>query len=136
MGLGRRLAWTSLLAVSLIFTLWTSRAPAPVLGVALALTAVSLGASVGSRVLIQESTHRTVAYGIATVLVSVTAVVVGRRLVRHPTVNAATIAGAVCVYLLLGEFFAMMFGLLATMESGGFFRSMSNPTTVASARCG
>ncbi|HEY0492754.1 MAG TPA: ion channel [Candidatus Dormibacteraeota bacterium] len=129
-GFGRRLAWTSLLAVSLIFTLWTSRAPAPVLIVTLALTVVSLGVSVGSGMLIPESMHRTANYGIATVLVSVTAVVVARRLVQHPTVNADTIAGAVCVYLLLGEFFAMMFGLLATLESGSFFRSTSNPTTL------
>ena len=44
--------------------------------------------------------------------------------------TAATVAGAVCVYLLLGELFAMVFGLLSTLESGRFFASTSNPTTV------
>jgi hypothetical protein len=129
-GIGRRLAWMSLLAVSLLFTLWTSRAPAPVLVVALGLTAVTMGLSVGSRLLIQEPAHRTVAYGIDAVLVSATAVLVARRLVRHPTVNFATITGAVCIYVLLGEFFAMVFGLLATSQSVGFFASKSNPTTL------
>lgn len=129
-GIGPRLAWGSLLAVSLIFTLWTSRAPAPVFLVALALIAVTLGASAGSRLVVDEPTHRGVGYGLACLLVGATAVVVARRLVEHPTVNAATIAGAVCVYLLLGEFFAMMFGLISTLESGRFFASTSNPSTV------
>jgi hypothetical protein len=129
-GIGPRLAWMSLLAVSLIFTLWTSRAPAPVLILALALVVVSLGASAGSRLLVEEPTHRALGYGIATVLVSVTALLVARRLVQHPTVSAATIAGAVCVYLLLGELFAMVFGLIATIESGRFFASTSSPATL------
>jgi ion channel len=129
-GIGPRLAWTSLLAVSLIFTLWTSRAPTPVFLVALALVAVSLAASAGFRLLVEEPTHRGLGYGVASLLVGATAVVVARRLVEHPTVSAATIAGAVCVYLLLGELFAMVFGLISTLESGRFFASTSNPTTV------
>ena len=129
-GIGARLAWTSLLAVSLVFTLWTSRAPAPVFLVVLVLITVSLGASAGSRLFVEEPAHRGLGYGIASLLVGATAVVVARRLVEHPTVNAATIAGAVCVYLLLGELFAMVFGLLSTLESGRFFASTSNPTTV------
>jgi hypothetical protein len=77
-----------------------------------------------------EPAHRELSYGVASLLVGATAVVVARRLVEHPTVNAATIAGAVCAYLLLGEFFAMIFGLLSTVESGRFFTSTGNPTTL------
>jgi hypothetical protein len=47
--------------------------------------------------------------------------VIARRLVRQPEINFRTVAGAVCIYLLAGLFFALAFWTMGAFQSHGFF---------------
>jgi voltage-gated potassium channel Kch len=126
-GIASRLAWMTLLGASLLYALHTSGATPWVMVVAAALVVGALPASFGVWLLNGEPVARAIGYGLAAVVVSMAVLVIARRLVRHPVVNAATIAGAVCVYLLIGDFFAMTFGFISWMESRHFFTSTSDP---------
>jgi hypothetical protein len=44
-----------------------------------------------------------------------------RRLVQQPVINFTTVAGALCVYLLAGLFFALLYGSMALSNHGTFF---------------
>jgi hypothetical protein len=126
-GIASRLTWMVLLGASLLYALHTSGAPVWTMTVAAALAVGGPPASAGVWLLNGEPLARAIGYALAAVLVSLTVVVVARRLVRHPVVTRATIAGAVCVYLLIGDFFAMTFGFVAGMDSRRFFTSVDNP---------
>jgi hypothetical protein len=60
----------------------------------------------------------------------ITPIVIARRLLRHPVVNASTVAGALCIYLLVGLFFAFLFGFTAAVGLGPFFVATSRATDV------
>jgi hypothetical protein len=67
---------------------------------------------------------------VAGILVMITSIVIARRLVRHPAVNASTIAGALCIYLLVGLFFAFLFGFTGEVGQDPFFVATSHATDV------
>src|SRR5262249_46001580 len=48
-------------------------------------------------------------------------VAIVHRLVRQPRINFTTVAGALCVYLLAGLFFALVYGASAVLNHGDFF---------------
>ena len=48
-------------------------------------------------------------------------VVIVRRLVQQPVINFTTVAGALCVYLLAGLFFALVYGSMTVINHGDFF---------------
>jgi hypothetical protein len=58
-------------------------------------------------------------------LIGVTPIVLARRLVRNPDVTAQSLLGALCVYLLLGLFFAYVFLLTTDVTGAPFFASTS-----------
>jgi hypothetical protein len=58
-------------------------------------------------------------------LIGVTPVVLAGRLVRNPDVTAQSLLGALCVYLLIGLFFAFIFALTAGLTAAPFFASIS-----------
>jgi hypothetical protein len=60
----------------------------------------------------------------------VTPIVIARRLVQHPAVHASTVAGALCIYLLVGLFFAFLFGFTTAVGLGPFFVATSHATDV------
>ena len=66
----------------------------------------ALGAAVTGRNTNEFSTTLTL------ILVGLTPVVLATRLVRNPEVNAQSLIGAACVYLLMGLFFALIFSLV------------------------
>jgi hypothetical protein len=51
-----------------------------------------------------------------------------RRLVKQPVINFTTVAGALCVYLLAGLFFALAYGTMSVLGSGNFFAQKADPT--------
>jgi hypothetical protein len=51
-----------------------------------------------------------------------------RRLVKQPVINFTTVAGALCVYLLAGLFFALVYGSMSALGGGDFFVQTSNPS--------
>jgi hypothetical protein len=54
--------------------------------------------------------------------------VIARRLVRQPEISFRTVAGAVCIYLLAGLFFALVFWTMGAFANNGFF-AQTNPGT-------
>jgi hypothetical protein len=67
---------------------------------------------------------------VAGVLVASTSTVIARRLVRHSAVNTSTIAGALCIYLLIGLFFAFLYSFTEQVGLDPFFSSKSRATDV------
>jgi uncharacterized membrane protein len=53
-----------------------------------------------------------------------------RRLVRQPVINFTTVAGALCVYLLVGLFFALLYWSTGALHDGRFFVQTSDPSGV------
>jgi hypothetical protein len=65
---------------------------------------------------------------IGALLALVGPIVIARRLVRQDTINFRTVAGAVCIYLLAGLFFALVFWTMGAIQSRGFFAQV-NPAS-------
>jgi hypothetical protein len=106
--------------VVLVFALWTSRAPrrlAVIFAgcVIVTLVAVAVAPAIGGGA---EWTVQAAA-GAGLSIAAIAAIV--RRLAAHPLVDAATILGAVDVYLLLGLFFAGIYSLIAAVDAGPLF---------------
>jgi len=106
--------------VTALFAFWTSRPGARVLrwatvAIVLAVIGAILAVVVGSGTVLDGASRATIA-----LLTAASPVVVARRLLRHPRVQGSTILGALCIYLLLGLFFAYLFSAVGTV-SGGFF---------------
>ncbi len=105
------------------------------LGRLLVLASILTGAAVGLAILEVVLTGRAGPAGgvdtaVAGVLLLITPMVIGRRLVQHPAVNTSTIAGALCVYLLIGLFFAFLFGFVAAVGPSPFFVATSRASDV------
>lgn len=64
----------------------------------------------------------------AALLAIVAPVVIIARIARHPQVTVETVLGAVCIYLLLGLFFAQVYGAIATLQSAAFFAQTATPS--------
>lgn len=64
---------------------------------------------------------RGIASGASLVLAVAVIAAIGRRLVSHPVVSGATIAAALCIYLMLGIAFAAGYGLVGAIEEHGAF---------------
>jgi uncharacterized membrane protein len=52
------------------------------------------------------------------------------RLVQQPVINFTTVAGALCIYLLAGLFFTLVYATIGAFHDGGFFVQTSNPNGV------
>lgn len=81
---------------------------------AVALVAVLLSASIGGRLAVASP-------GIlGAVLVIIGPIAIGRRLVRQDSINFRTVAGAVCIYLLAGLFFALAYWTMGAIQNPFF----------------
>lgn len=56
--------------------------------------------------------------------------VVVRRLLQHDRITLATVKGALCVYLLVGQFFAVLYPVISLITRSPFFVQTSSPGTV------
>jgi ion channel len=52
-------------------------------------------------------------------------IVIARRLLRQEAINFRTVAGAVCIYLLAGMFFAYVYWTMGAIQSKGFFAQVN-----------
>jgi Ion channel len=113
-----------------LFAFWTSR-PGPrvlrfatvaiVLAVLAACLAVVVGAGTAA---LDGASQATIA-----LLTAASPVVMARRRLRHPRVEGSTILGALCIYLLLGLFFAYLYSAIGAV-SGRFFAGQPPVTIV------
>jgi hypothetical protein len=126
-----RLVAFSLIGATLVFALHTSEPPRRLKHLAWgALAACALVAAALTAV--GEDQTATVAIsGMCAFLVAVTLVAILRRVAAHPRVDLATVGGALCVYLLVGLFYAFTYIVLsASTSTPGFFVQTSDPSGV------
>jgi uncharacterized membrane protein len=104
----------------LIYAIWTSRAGRRVLrGSLIAVPIVIVVAAVFAG---NQSDSAVAAVRAVTALLSLAAIgAIVRRIGAHPRVDSATILGALCIYLLIGTFFASLFGTVAALGDAPFF---------------
>lgn len=63
-------------------------------------------------------------------LVAVAPFVIGRQLMSHDTINGSTVAGALCIYLLIGLFFGIVYRTIAFTTTSVAFSGALNDTSV------
>ena len=109
---------------TLLYALRTSGVAARLQALAAILVLGGVAVAIGSALLTGRTGPASgIDAGVATVLVVLTPVAIARRLISHPAVNISTVAGALCIYLLVGLFFAFLFGFTAAVGLGPFFAS-------------
>ena len=112
-----------------LFAFWTSRPHARVLrwatvAIVLAVIGAILAVFAGSGSALDGGSRAMVA-----LLTAASPVVVARRLLRHPRVQGSTILGALCIYLLLGLFYAYLFSAVGAV-GGPFFTDQPQASIV------
>ncbi len=105
---------------TLLLTLWVARVRPRQFRIVAGIVAIAvLGSTVG---LVVGGDFATDAVRIVqAALVAAAPVAILRDLVRYPEITLRTVFGVLAVYLLLGSFFAALYSILASMESGPFF---------------
>jgi hypothetical protein len=108
----------------LLYALWTARAGRHVLRTALVVvpTIVLIIAVASGRS--SDAASAAVAAGEASLALGAI-VAIGRQLVTHPRVSASTILGALCMYLLIGLFFASVYAVADVVGPDPFFRQVA-----------
>jgi hypothetical protein len=91
------------------------------------LAAVAVG---GSFVALLSGAANTPGFtgGVMLLLVALTPVVLATRLVRNPDVTAQSLIGALCVYLLIGVAFELVYALTAEISGIPFFVQTNRPS--------
>ena len=118
-----------LFAGTLLYALRTSRIARRLQMLATVLVGASLAVAVGSAVVTgRTGLASSMDLGVAALLVVLTPLGIARRLLSHPAVNVSTVTGALCIYLLVGLFFAFLFGFTAALSLGPSFASTGRAT--------
>jgi hypothetical protein len=123
-----RLCVVALESVTLLVILRSSRVPRHFLYIATGFVVVALAAA-GTAVLLSDSVgHRGPAIVGAILAVAGPPAVI-RRLLTHHQIDITTVAGALCVYLLAGLFFAYVFAAIGAIDPP-FFNQTTDATGV------
>lgn len=72
---------------------------------------------------------RALAFGLNALLVGIAPVMIVRSLVRRHVVDIQTVAGAICIYVLLGMLAAFVYTTIGTLTSEPFFVQTSHATS-------
>jgi len=113
--------------MTLVIAVWTSGVAG--LGSTFNLVLFALTAAVAVALLISGTTGLQATAGILSGVLSVLTVgVIGLGVADQTEVNAQSVTGAICVYLLLGLAFTFVYGALAALGSGPFFTSGTDGT--------
>jgi len=94
---------------------------------AIPLAAVAVVAAVSVHIF-EGDTARGLVSLLDAVLIAATIAVVGLGVVDQGRVNAQSIMGALCIYLLLGMFFTFAYDTVASLGDGAFFANGSDGT--------
>jgi Ion channel len=114
------------LGAALLLALRTSRVSSQVERRAAMLVGLAVIAALGALVTGRGTPEFTA--GLTLILVGLTPIVLATRLVRNPEVTTESLLGAACVYLLIGLFFALIFGLTPALTGAPFFNSTEQAT--------
>jgi hypothetical protein len=124
-----QLATAALSGGTLLFILHTSQVPRRTMRIAIVVVVLALmGTTVG--VVAQNGFTDGTAYAVMLGFIAIVSpIVIARRLQRHQVITLRTVAGALCLYLLFGLFFATLYGLIANLGDGAFFVQTDTPTS-------
>jgi Ion channel len=112
---------------TLLFILYTSQAPRRTVRVATIVVVLAL-ASTTLGIVAQNGFEDGAAYGLMIAFIAVVSpIIIASRIIRHETITLRTVAGALCLYLLIGLFFATVYGLLSQVQEGDFFVQTDHP---------
>jgi uncharacterized membrane protein len=67
---------------------------------------------------------------VAMLFAVVTPVVIGRRIRREGRVDGLVVAGALCIYLMIGLFYVQVYGVIDRFDDGAFFVQTTDPSPV------
>lgn len=111
-----RFVVVGILSSTLLFLLWTTRASrrvqrAAVVAIVVLIVMGAIAVAVDDPVL-----ENVIALGMAAALAVAAPVIIARALIRHPVVTFRTILGAMCLYVLIGLFFAVVFKITGRLD--------------------
>ncbi len=117
--------WTAsvlvlLQSVTLVSAFWTSGVAAATSRMSVAFLVIAVLAAALNLVWTGTTLTATVA-GISGLLTFVIAFVIALSVIDQDEVNAQSIIGAICIYVLLGMIFLFLYGVVAAAGSGPFF---------------
>jgi hypothetical protein len=112
---------------ALLLALRSAQVPPRLMRQATALLGIAAIGALGATVTGGDTNEFSTA--LTLILVGLTPVVLATRLVRNPEVNAQSLIGAACVYLLMGLFFGLTFSLVPFVTGTQFFTSTPNATS-------
>jgi hypothetical protein len=124
-------AWLTIVvmfAATLSIAMWASGARPSVVRAWLAIAGLDIGASVF--VAVTQGSVYTSGYLALTALLLALATIgaVARRLWLSPEISLITVLGALCIYVLLGVSFALVFTVVGTLGAQSFFASQEGGT--------
>ncbi len=120
-----RVVITAVTGATTLFAFWTSRPGVAVLRVVAVVVAVGLVAAIASAVAGSGTELDHVGRIGLALITAATPITVGRRLLRHQRIQGSTILGALCIYLLLGQFFAYLFSAIGAFNKPFFVQETS-----------
>jgi len=106
---------------TLLLILWTSQARSWIRRIATLMVAVGVAAAVISALAGESATDLEVTHVVPLLLAVLAPAAIVLRVVEHPVVTLKTILAALCLYLLIGLFFATLFGVIQRIDTGAFF---------------
>jgi hypothetical protein len=124
-----RFVSTAMSGATTLFAFWTSRPSVAILRAATIVVALSILASIAAVALGSSTTVDHMGRAGLALITAASPVVVARRLVSHPRVQGSTVLGALCIYLLLGLFFAYLYSTIGAINPP-FFAQQSTATIV------
>ncbi|HLH71166.1 MAG TPA: potassium channel family protein [Candidatus Dormibacteraeota bacterium] len=125
-----RPASLGLVAIVVLMALKASAVPSRWLQVTALVLAVLLILTVITVLGEGDRPSRLINQSILVVLLAIAPTAVALRVAQHRFVNLSTVAGTVCVYLLVGFLFASLYELVALAGSAPFFASQASADSV------
>jgi len=127
-GTWSRVSTTVLISATVLLALRTSNARKITIRIALVVVIVGIGSSLYAAA--TGTTDGAVDWTTNVMTMMLAAVVpytIARELWRHPKVAASAVMGALCIYLLLGVVFALLYGFAADISGDPFFVQTAHP---------
>jgi Ion channel len=122
-GVWNQVVVTILLGGTLVLALWAADARRIVMRVATVVTVLLVAISVGEAIAGKVDNTAVRIANLLLVFLAPPAVVIGvlRSIRGRQKVSVAAVLGVLCLYILLGLFFAQLYGALDRVSGGGFF---------------
>lgn len=122
-----RITTVVLEGLTLLATLLASRVGRTLFRVAAFVVAGATVAALGSALWSSSATVTGWFFAVNVLLVGAAPIAIARCLYRRPVIDARTVLGAVCIYLLVGVMYAFLFASISAIGSDQFFVQTDSP---------